>query len=434
MSISRSTIFLLLISSFIQCDSQVDSHRMLAEWEEQKGIFVNYAGNPNDAENSEKVHRVCREIIRELSAVTTVYVLINEEYKQDSLLQLFSNAGIHTSNVILLPVFKLFSMGVPRDYGPMIVKNKKGNNEIARFHWDYVGADFVNPDSSWSKEREFIRAKYFDQMTSLLEMGIQRTRLTLEGGEIESNGMGSALLVDSFNLPRNPQLNKEQIEGLLQSSLGVKNTIWLREGVAEDVGAGSKANIVGDIYGYGVGGHVDEFARFVNQNTIFLAMPTLEEADLDPIKRISFDRMKVNAAILESSRDQDGKPWNLVYIPVPDVVAESYVIDTVNYKFPVSALRHDFPHWMHGDTIRFMPAVSYLNFLIFNQLVLIPKYWRTGFSQTCKEKDEEVRRIFAAHFPDKTIVQIDTWGMNRVGGGIHCWTQQIPSDQTGIMR
>ena len=89
-------------------------------------------------------------------------------------------------------------------------------------------------------------------------------------------------------------------------------------------------------------------------------------------------------------------------------------------------LREDFPEWKQGEKICFMPAVSYLNHLVFNQLVLIPKYWRPGFPESCKEKDEQVRKIFAAYFPGKKIVQLDTWGMNLVGGGIHCWTQQIP--------
>ena len=55
---------------------------MPAEWGKQQGLFINYSGNSNDAETSEKVHKVCRDIIRELSAVTRVYVLINEEYKR----------------------------------------------------------------------------------------------------------------------------------------------------------------------------------------------------------------------------------------------------------------------------------------------------------------------------------------------------------------
>ena len=67
---------------------------MPSEQEKQQGVIINYSGIPNDAETSEKVHKVCRDIIRDLSAVKRVYVLINEEYKKDSIKQLFVAAQI----------------------------------------------------------------------------------------------------------------------------------------------------------------------------------------------------------------------------------------------------------------------------------------------------------------------------------------------------
>lgn len=410
------------------CKNKVETIRMPAEWEKQEAIFVNYSGNPDNLVITEKVQKVCRDIIRELSAVTKVFVLINEEYKPDSLTQVFAANGIQNKNVVLIPVYRLFSMGVPRDYGPMIVKDKKGKNSIVRFHWDYVGADFLNPDTAWARQRDLIRDRYFKQVGKLLEMEVTSFPITIEGGEIELNGKGTALLVDSFNLQRNPRLSKAEQDSLLRLSLGVTKTIWLREGVAEDPGPGTKSRIVDDIYGYGVGGHVDEFARFVNSNTLFLAMPSLEEANTDPVKKINYDRMNINLKILEQSTDQDGKPLSIVYIPVPDINPETYVFDTADIKFPISVFRRDFPEWKQGDTIRFMPAVSYLNFIVVNELVLIPKYWRPGFPESCKVKDEKVRKIFASYFPSKRVVQIDTWGINLVGGGMHCWTQQVPGE------
>jgi agmatine deiminase len=399
----KYVLSLALIFAALVCHSQTDQLHMPAEWAKQKAVFVNYSGNAEDLVTTEKVQKVCRDIIRELSGVTKVYVLINEEFKPDSLIQLFKSHKINIDNIILLPVYRLFSMGVPRDYGPMIVKNANGGNKIVRFHWDYVGADFIKPDTTWAKRRNFIRDKYFAQVSILLGMEVKSIPLTLEGGEIELNGKGTALMVDSFNLVRNPHLTKKQIESLLYSSLGVKKTIWLKEGVAEDPGVERKSKIIDNVYGNGVGGHVDEFARFVNANTIFLATPTLKEAKSDPIKQITYHRMKANEKILKQSTNQDGKKINIVYVPVPDVVPETHVVDTANLSFPINMLREDFPEWKQGEKIRFMPAVSYLNHLVFNQLVLIPKYWRPGFPETCKEKDEQVRKIFAAYFPGKKL-------------------------------
>ena len=190
------------------CIGQKDAPLLPAEWEKQQSVFINYSGNSDDAVTTEKVHIVCRDIIRELAAVTKVYVLINEEFKPDSLRQLFEANGIQTKNIYFLPVYRLFSMGVPRDYGPMVVKNRNGGNKIIRFGWDYVGADFLNPDTIWAKRREVIRDRYFAQMKQLLKIEVESSPLVLEGGEIEVNGRGTAMLVDSFHLSRNPHLSK----------------------------------------------------------------------------------------------------------------------------------------------------------------------------------------------------------------------------------
>lgn len=73
----------------------------------------------------------------------------------------------------------------------------------------------------------------------------------------------------------------------------------MREGVAEDPGPVPRKSIVEDIFGYGVGGLVDEFARFANKITVFLAMATKEEAASDPMKKINYDGMNVNLGILK---------------------------------------------------------------------------------------------------------------------------------------
>jgi agmatine deiminase len=79
-----------------------------------------------------------------------------------------------------------------------------------------------------------------------------------------------------------------------------------------------------------------------------------------------------------------------------------------------------------GDTIYRVPAASYCNFFISNNVVLIPKYWKPGLTETQKQKDEEVKNVFTKLFPDRQIVQIFTLQVNRGGGGIHCMTHELP--------
>lgn len=80
-----------------------------------------------------------------------------------------------------------------------------------------------------------------------------------------------------------------------------------------------------------------------------------------------------------------------------------------------------------GDSIRYIPAASYLNFLVTNRRVFAPAYWREGLPEGMRAKDERMRAILAACFPDRTIVQVDPRAINWRGGGVHCWTQQQPS-------
>ena len=79
-----------------------------------------------------------------------------------------------------------------------------------------------------------------------------------------------------------------------------------------------------------------------------------------------------------------------------------------------------------GDSIRYIPAASYLNFLITNGRVCAPAYWHEGKPASMKAKDERVRKLISELFPDRMIVQVDPRAINWRGGGIHCWTQQQP--------
>jgi agmatine deiminase len=77
-----------------------------------------------------------------------------------------------------------------------------------------------------------------------------------------------------------------------------------------------------------------------------------------------------------------------------------------------------------GDTIYEVPASSYLNYLITNNLVILPTYTPAGSS---KEKEQKVADIFKKLYPNRQIVFLDFMEQNWSGGGIHCSTQQQPA-------
>lgn len=421
---SRACLVFFSALLLVSCNSQQSGYTFPSESAKQEAVIVTYSGDPDDLVMTGKVHSVTQQLLRLVTPSMKVFLLINEKDNEDSLLQLFTSNGIDTRNIQMVKVYKLFSTGVARDYGPIVVKNSRGERKLLRFQWDYAGADFLNPDPGHVKFIDDVRGRYFSQMKSLLQMDVITNPLAIEGGEIESNGAGVAMLVDSFTLRRNPSFNKTQMNSMLHQAMGIRKLIWLSEGVAEDPVPG-RSRIHGDIYGNGVGGHIDEFARFADERTVLLAMP--DSTDEDPIKKINYQRMKKNYEVLKAAVDAKGNPFKIILMPVPTVLPDQLTIDTTKYSYPVSQLIDEYPELKHQSTVKFLPAVSYLNYVVLNDIVIIPEYWREGFPQRCKDDDAKVKQLFRELFPSKKIIAINPWGMNYAGGGVHCWTQQIPA-------
>lgn len=250
-----------------------------------------------------------------------------------------------------------------------------------------------------------------------------------EGGAIETNGKGTILQVESVNMQRNPTMSKELQEAELKNVLNAKKIIWLKEGAAEDP-FGWGTLITGNYFGMGVKGHVDQFCRFVNENTILISFPESVEASNDPVKKITLERMKINYEILKNAVDQDGKPFTIVKMPVPDIDYMTFALDTASknqeIKFLSGQILFEQKHFSVGDTVHFVPSSSYLNFLITNKTVFEAKYWTAGQPESSKIKDEKAKEILQKYFPEKRIYQINTAETNHNGGGLHCWSMQVP--------
>jgi agmatine deiminase len=83
----------------------------------------------------------------------------------------------------------------------------------------------------------------------------------------------------------------------------------------------------------------------------------------------------------------------------------------------------DFPK---GKPIRAIAAASYLNFLIANDAVLVPRYGTPGGDAATLRRDAEAHAILQQVFPDRKIVPINALAVNWGGGGIHCITMNEP--------
>jgi agmatine deiminase len=200
-------------------------------------------------------------------------------------------------------------------------------------------------------------------------------RVVMEGGAVEFNGAGTILTTEHclLNKNRNPRMKKADIEQSLKDNYGARHVVWLGEG------------IVGD----DTDGHIDDLARFIGPRTI---VTTIEE---DP-RDANFKLLKDNLRRLQLARDPQGKPFDIVTIPMPGVVEHA------------------------GQRL---PA-TYANFYFVNGALLLPTYRHRKSEQATI--DTLTRALKAAGTP-RQVVPIDCteliWGL----GAIHCLTQQQPA-------
>jgi len=332
-----------------------------------------------------------------------------------------------------------------RDHGAAFLVNDKGQLGVADFGWNSYGYPgwleilHNNNKDSISKYLKLRgpKIKLTGMVDSLMAMAegatILKTEITHEGGAIEVNGKGTLILCEATVLQRNPNLSKEEIESEFKRVLGVTNIIWMKKGLADDPLHFYRI-IAGNYVGGGTGGHTDEFVRFANANTILLAWIDESEKDLNPINQLNYERMNENLKILEASKDQDGIPFKIIKIPLPDLIVKQVTVkedsddSDPNGERPTPYLKRSyFPIVeapQEGDSLRRVPASSYMNYLVTNGIVLLPTYAAAGSSV---EKENEVMRIFKEQFPGREIVFIDAMPLNWSGGGIHCSTQQQPA-------
>lgn len=249
-----------------------------------------------------------------------------------------------------------------RDTGPVFVRQADGKMAAVNFNFN-----------GWGKKQDFERdAHVAGFVAGRAQVPEIATDLVLEGGGIEVDGQGTAIITEScvLNSNRNPGVSKAQAEAELRRLLGLEAIIWL---------PGIKGKDITD-------GHTDFYARFAGPGVVIAGY------DPDPD---SFDHLvtKRHLEILRAATDAQGRKLEVVVLEAPSTIRETFASD-------------DF-------------AAGYVNFYICNGAVLMPQF---GDSRADKEAFEKL----SALFPDRRVIPLDIDGIAAGGGGIHCTTQQEP--------
>lgn len=335
--------------------------RMPAEWEPHAGTWVSFPRPEGISFPGlyERVPALWLRMIEELSLGEDVHVNVldaHDEARIAALVGASPRARRERVHLHRIPTNEPWC----RDHGPIFVTRP---GEVAIVDWGY---------NAWGgKYPPFDRDDAVpSRVAELLGLRVFRPGIVMEGGSLDVNGRGTLLTTESclLNPNRNPALDRAAIERHLRDYLGVRHVIWLGDGIAGD----------------DTDGHVDDITRFVAPDTIVTVVePDPADENHQPLAE--------NVERLRAARDQDGRPFTIVELPMPSPVVR--------------------------DEQR-LPA-SYANFYVGNEAVLVPVF--------ADPRDADALAVLERCFPGRRVVGIDSrdlvWGL----GAFHCATQQQPA-------
>lgn len=268
-----------------------------------------------------------------------------------------------TTNIDYLP-FPLDDIWV-RDYGGYFVMNEAGELGLVDFNFN-----------GWGQKQSFANDTQVAKILSgELKANYISSQITGEGGGIEVDGQGTAIMTEScwINRNRNPGMSQAQIEAELKAKLGLRKIIWL---------PGIKDKDITDA-------HVDFYARFVKPGVI------IANLDNDP-KSYDYRVTRQHLEVLGSATDADGRKLEVHTLPPPENPRNN-VYSKDNSDF----------------------AAGYINYLPINGALIAPQFGDAKADSHCKD-------LLTTLYPGREVVQINIDPIAAGGGGIHCVTKNMP--------
>lgn len=340
--------------------------RLPAEWEIQSGIQLTWPHSDTDWYQLDKVLECYVEIASVIQRFEPLMIVTRNiaEAKSD-----IEKISVSKGLSIDIDSIRFFECPLndtwARDHGGISVYGNKGEKYVYDFVFNGWGLKFGAALDNQITKNIILQGAFKEDV-----MGVDMRPFVLEGGSIDCDGAGTLLTTQEClcSVNRNEYLSKSEIAGELKQAFGLKRILWLKRG-----------GIVGD----DTDSHVDILARFCSRDTIAYTQCT----DKDDA---NFEELAAMEEQIKGFKTQDGKPYNLIPLPLPDPL---YLED---YRLPA----------------------SYANFLIVNGGVLVP-------AAGC-EKDVIAKKQLEKAFPDREVVLIDCRPLLSGHGSLHCITMQYP--------
>lgn len=321
----------------------------------QRAIWMAFATHPNIAGTG--LHRPTQQALARIANAISAHETVKMLVPADDLATARQLCDAKVQ-LIVQPLDDLWL----RDSGCIFVRNARGERAALGFNFN-----------GWGDKQSHGRdAHVAARMAELSGVPLVRSRLVLEGGGIEVDGQGTALLTEScvLNDNRNPGVSKAQAEAELKRLLGLDKIIWLPGIAGRDI----------------TDGHTDWYARFLQPGVVVAAQ------DNDP-RAYDYAVTRRHLELLRTATDARGRALDIITLQAPRQVRPA----------------------LAGPGF----AAGYVNFLLTDKALFMAQFGDAA-------ADEAARQALAARLPLHQIVQLDIDAIAAGGGGIHCTTQQEP--------
>lgn len=247
-----------------------------------------------------------------------------------------------------------------RDTGPVFVRKPNGERACVKFNFN-----------GWGKKQQFDHdGQVADVVSAHAQLPMLSTRLVLEGGALEVDGKGTAIITEScvLNNNRNPGRSKTDCEAELHRLLGIRKVIWLPGIQNKDI----------------TDAHTDFYARFVRPGLV------VAHCEMNPAS-YDYALTRQHLDILRSATDADHQPLQIVVVDGPGHIRPGNNPDTF--------------------------AAGYINYYATSKAIFLPEFGDAN-------SDLNAKALYAQLYPGRAVVQINIDPIAAGGGGIHCTTQQ----------
>ncbi|MCL1983161.1 MAG: agmatine deiminase [Clostridiales bacterium] len=362
------------MSKKIDSTPRKDGFRMPAEYEPQGQVFMIWPERPDNWRDGGKpAQQAYAKVAEAISRFTPVTMLVSKGQ--------YENAYACLPEQVRVVEMSSDDAWV-RDCGPTFVTDGKGATRAVNWDFNAWGGLCDGLYFPWDQDDKIAR-----KIAQLERMDYYSTPgFVLEGGSFHVDGDGSLLTTEMCLLSegRNPQMGKEEIEGMLKEYLNVEKVIWLKDGIDPEE----------------TNGHVDDVACFIRPGEVACIWTDDRE---DPFYEVCQQAFRE----LSSATDAKGRNLKVHKLAMPRRPVRlkgGFAIDLVCGTAPRS----------EGD----LCIASYMNFLITNNGVVVPQYG--------DENDALALEQISAMFPCHEVVGVQTCEIVYGGGNIHCITQQQP--------